>query len=232
MSKVNTLGRLVRLSALSDTAFPVGGFSFSDGLESAVACGIVSDATSLEEYAHTIMHQTAHTDGVAAIEAYRATQNEDFDLLRQIDTALLCTKTPTELRLKALRMGRRLAELAARTAPTHTTIEWHRRVQTENSSGCYAVSLAVLCSSVGVTAEEMFGALMFGSLATVLGAALRLLRVSHFDTWRTLFRLSERADELYEQVRELPISEMHTFAPLVDVLSGVHEQGFSRMFMN
>lgn len=217
---------------MSDTAFPVGGFSFSDGLESAVMCGIVKDAVSLEEYAYTVMRQVAYTDGVAALCAHRAARSEDFDLLSHLDNTLHNSKTSAELRLKTLRMGRRLAELAARTAPSHTTIEWHRMVHAEQTVGCYAVGLAVLCASTGVSADDMFGSLMFGSLATVLGAALRLLRVSHFDTWRTMFRLSDRADELYERIKELSIDEIQTFAPLADVMAGVHERGFSRMFMN
>jgi urease accessory protein len=66
----------------------------------------------------------------------------------------------------------------------------------------------------------------------VSGAALRLLRLSHFDTQRLMFRLSERTDALYADVCEMTLDEMYTFAPEADILMSIHERGFSRMFMN
>ena len=232
MPHADSLTQVVRLLALSDTAFPVGAFSFSDGLESAVACGVVRDAPSLEEYAYTIACQVAHTDGVAALCALRAAESGDFDELLRADSTLIMAKTSFEARLKAVRMGRRLAELAARILPTPLAQKWHDAVQGGLADGCYATSLGVLCSVAEVGEREMFAAVVFGALATVSGAALRLLRLSHFDTQSLMFRLSERTDALYAEVREMTLDEMYTFAPEADILMCVHERGFSRMFMN
>ena len=103
MPHADSLTQVVRLLALSDTAFPVGAFSFSDGLESAVACGVVRDAPSLEEYAYTIACQVAHTDGVAALCALRAAESGNFDELLRADSTLIMAKTSFEARLKAVR---------------------------------------------------------------------------------------------------------------------------------
>ena len=232
MPHADSLTQVVRLLALSDTAFPVGAFSFSDGLESAVACGVVRDAPSLEEYAYTIARQVAHTDGVAALCALRAAESGDFDQLLRADSALIIAKSSFEARLKTVRMGRRLAELVARILPTPLTQRWHDAVQGGLADGCYATSLGVLCSAAEVAGSEMFAAVVFGALATVSGAALRLLRLSHFDTQRLMFRLSERTDALYADVRDLALDEMYTFAPETDILMFAHERGFSRLFMN
>ncbi len=232
MLSAESLGVVVRLLAVGDTAFPVGGFSFSDGLESAVACGVVSDAATLGDYAHTTLRQMATTDGIAAITAHRAARNGDFEALQRADRALHNFKTLAEARLKTLRMGRRLAELAARIAPSHLTSEWNTLLQHAHTEGTYAVSLAVLCASAGIAEREMFGVLVFGSLATVLGAALRLLRVSHFESQRLMFDLADSADALYDMARVRSLDEMSGFAPEVEILSALHERGFSRMFMN
>ena len=53
--------KLMRILALSDSAFPVGAFAFSAGLESAVEHRIVTDAASLEAYARQILRQAAFT---------------------------------------------------------------------------------------------------------------------------------------------------------------------------
>ena len=50
--------RLMRLVEFSDSAFPVGTFSFSNGLESAAFEGEVYDAETLEQYVRTVLRQT------------------------------------------------------------------------------------------------------------------------------------------------------------------------------
>ena len=57
---------VMRLLEFTDSAFPVGTFSFSNGLETAAEEGLVYDAATLEQYAQDIVRQAAFTDGVAA----------------------------------------------------------------------------------------------------------------------------------------------------------------------
>ena len=47
---IDEITRMMRFLEFSDSAFPVGTFSFSNGLESAAFEGIVYDATTLEQY--------------------------------------------------------------------------------------------------------------------------------------------------------------------------------------
>ena len=63
---------VMRLLEFTDSAFPVGTFSFSNGLETAAEEGLVYDAATLEQYAQDIVRQAAFTDGVAALHAFRS----------------------------------------------------------------------------------------------------------------------------------------------------------------
>ena len=66
----------------------------------------------------------------------------------------------------------------------------------------------------------------------VLGAALRLVRVSHYDTQRIMFRMADDIDALYGSVKELGLEDMNAFVPQTDILASLHEKGTQRMFMN
>ena len=63
---------VMRLLEFTDSAFPVGTFSFSNGLETAAEEGLVHDAATLEQYTQDIVRQAAFTDGVAALHAFRS----------------------------------------------------------------------------------------------------------------------------------------------------------------
>ena len=55
MQNKRSLVQLLHLLQLSDSALPVGGFSFSNALESAVQYGVVSDADTLFRYTASAM---------------------------------------------------------------------------------------------------------------------------------------------------------------------------------
>ena len=64
---IDEITRLMRLLEFSDSAFPVGTFSFSNGLETAAFEGIVYDAQTLEQYTRTALRQTIYSDAIAAL---------------------------------------------------------------------------------------------------------------------------------------------------------------------
>ena len=68
----------------TDSTFPVGTFSFSNGLETAAYEHIVHDAPTLEAFTRAASEQAAYTDGVAALHALRALRRQP-DLLAQRD---------------------------------------------------------------------------------------------------------------------------------------------------
>ena len=48
---------LLRLMAWLSPAFPIGSFSYSHGLETAVDCGLVTDAASLQDWLEDLLAQ-------------------------------------------------------------------------------------------------------------------------------------------------------------------------------
>src|SRR6516164_6908136 len=104
---------LARLLQFGDSAFPIGGFSFSNGLESAIQQRVVTDAASLLAFARTATIQTARGDGVALIHAHRAALIGDLGEVVRIDERVFSRKLSSETRTMSVRMGRKAAELGA-----------------------------------------------------------------------------------------------------------------------
>lgn len=233
METARNITRLMSLLQFSDSALPVGTFSFSGGLESAVHAGIVTDADSLERYTHAALLQAAFTDGVAALEAHRAACIGDYDALLHTDRQLLQGKMNGEARLMAQRMGRKLAELSVRLYPQELSQRWLSDIRAGAAPGCYSVAQGVLFSLAGASQEELFTCHQYGVAGMVLNAALRCVKVSHYDTQGILHRLSpELVPRLFRQAQALSVGQIHAFVPQLDILAALHEKGTMRMFMN
>lgn len=225
--------KTMHLLQISDSTFPVGTFSFSNGLETASHLGIVHDAATLEEYTRSVARQGAYSDGVAALLAYRAAKEDNLEGIWEIDRELMLFKMNCEARQMLQRMGKKLAELGVRLFPDNTLMaEWLDGISAEKSPGSYPVAQGIVFAACGLGEEDLFASHQYGVINMVLSAALRCVRVSHYDTQIILQRLCSESDTLFEEARNMNLEDMNSFVPEMDIFASLHEKGNMRMFMN
>ena len=224
---------VMQLLQFSDSAFPVGTFSFSNGLETAAFEKIVFDRDTLFQFARSQAWQAAFTDGVAALHTHRAALRGDLEAVMEADRELLLCKMNDEARLMLTRMGKKLAELAVKIYPDdHLMSAWLKAITDGDTPGLYPVAQGLIFARAGIGERDLFCSHQYGVVNMVCSAALRCVRVSHYDTQLILFRLSEETPGLYEKVSDLSLDEMNAFFPELDVLASLHEKGNQRMFMS
>lgn len=222
-----------RLIQLADSAFPVGTFSFSNSLETAAHLGVVRDAETLESYARSVAAQAAFTDGVAALTAYRGAGENDLARVIDADKRLILMKLNEEARLMQTRMGKKLAELGVVLYGEDSLFApWLAAIREGASPGSYPVAQGIAFAIEGLDERDLYAAHQYGVINMVLSAALRLVRVSHYDTQKILFRLGENIDAAYEEARTMDFENMNSWAPEIDIFACLHEKGTMRMFMN
>lgn len=233
----NSLMPVMRLLEFTDSAFPVGAFSFSNGLETAAGTGEVAGADGLREFARDVLRRSAATDCVAALCAFRCSGSNDYEGVVEADEQLWLSKLNTEARQMTVRMGRRAAELADRILGGDDGWQrmgprWLGDICAGRVRGTHPVTLAMVFAICGLSERDLFCSLCYGALNTVLSAALRCVRVSHYDTQRILFELSGETDALFDAAADAGLEDMCSFAPQTEIFASLHEKGSSRMFMN
>jgi len=223
---------LARLLQFSDSTLPIGAFAFSQGLESALQTGVVSDAASLRQYVAMLLRQSAHMDGIALLHAHRAAEARDDDAVRVADQALWDRRIGEEQQLMLARMGKKFAELALKIGDFPMLERWLGDIKSGATPGCFPVGQAIALAHMGARETQAFAVHHYGVSSMVLSAALRLMRIDHMDTQRILFAAQERVNDHYRDVRDLGLDEMSSFAPVFDVLVAHHTKTHLRLFMN
>jgi urease accessory protein len=227
-----TATHLARMLQFGDSMFPIGGFSFSGGLESAIQKRVVTDLASLLEFTRTAVEQAARGDGIAIVCAHRAAQAGDIDELLRIDARVHARKLSSETRTMSTKTGRKFVELGAHVSGMPTMQDWRERVLSGKTPGCYPVALAIHFAALGLSARDAFVVHHYGVATAILGAALRLMRISHVDTQSLLFQLTADVDAPYAVAAAATLDDMAGFAPLADILAAVHVKAHVRLFMN
>ena len=225
--------KTAHLLQMTDSTFPVGTFSFSNGLETASHMGIVHDADSLEQYTRSVARQGAFSDGVAALIAYRATLAGSLEKVELIDSQLMLFKMNDEARMMLQRMGKKLAELGVKLFPNCDIMaHWLADIKEGKTPGTYPIAQGISFAAAGLSEEDLFASHQYGVINMVLSAALRCVRVSHYDTQLILQRLCAESDALFEEARDMTFDDMNSFVPEMDIFASLHEKGNMRMFMN
>ena len=225
--------KIAHLLQMTDSTFPVGTFSFSNGLETASHMGIVHDADTLEQYTRSVARQGAFSDGVAALIAYRATLAGKLEEVEIIDRELMLFKMNDEARMMLQRMGKKLAELGVKLFPDCDIMsKWLDDIKEGKTPGTYPIAQGISFAAAGLSEEDLFASHQYGVINMVLSAALRCVRVSHYDTQLILQRLCAESDSLFEEAKDMTFEDMNSFVPEMDIFASLHEKGNMRMFMN
>ena len=125
-----------------------------------------------------------------------------------------------------------MVELSTQIIDEPFLTTWLNDIKQDKSPGTYPVAQGVVFALMGLTEEELFSSHQYGVINMVLSAALRCVKVSHYDTQKILFALNEQSQEFFDEIKTYKLDEMNTFVPQIDILSSLHEKGNMRMFMN
>lgn len=227
-----TIARMMRVLQFGDSLLPVGSFSFSNALESAVQESVVHDAATLSEFVLASARRAATSDGIALLEAHRAARGADMERIVRADRAVFERKLGEEARTMTIRMGRKLAEVSVAAVQAPLLGRWLDRVRDGGTPGTHPAALGVLFAELGSPEEDAFAVHQYGVAMTTLSAALRLMRIDHRQVQAMLYAVDGTVPDDYAAVRRASLSDMAGFAPMADILAAVHVRSHVRMFMN
>lgn len=224
-------GVLLNCLQLGDSFFPSGLYTLSHGLESFVQAGLIKSPSDLagllEDY---IVAAIGPADTVAAANAAAATQMEDFDTIIEIDQYLQALKLVYEVAAASRRSGRQLLGVAQTLTEAPVLVWYGERVRSAMAPGNHAVVLGVFSACWGLEPVQAALLELYAFTVSMLGAALRCMRLGHTDAQTILHRLKPTLIRMAGEAVATPYQDMYATAPLIDVMQMHHAQAYVRLF--
>jgi urease accessory protein len=248
---------LLRLMWLASPALPVGGFSYSEGLEAAIDAGRVQGEAAVGDWLLDQLHLSlARADLPVCAQAFQAwqarpiqpsQQNQtlapDTARLQDLNDWVLSTRESAEFRLQTEQMGRSLVEwlrngehgadpriaCCARLAPAPS---WPVAFALACALACPPGDAAAQASDdeANLAAEQALLALAFGWAENMAQAAMKSVPLGQAAAQRILTRLTQAIPGAVQRALALPNHERQAFTPGLAILSARHESQYSRLF--
>jgi len=218
---------LIQLIWLASPALPVGGFSYSEGLEAAVEWGNINNEASAADWLSAQLQLSlARGDLPSIAGATAAWRSSDFTRVRALNDWILQTRETSEMRMQTEQMGKSL-------------LEWlrnHDGVNPEHIAVCaalpptYPVAFALAASPTAASLRDCLLAFAFGWAENMMQAALKSVPLGQSAGQRLLARLSREIPAAVEAALLMPDEDRQAFSPMLAILSARHETQYSRLF--
>jgi urease accessory protein len=217
---------LLHLLWLASPALPVGGFSYSEGLEAAVDAGLVHDEATAGSWLLSQLELVqARAELPVAAAAHAAALALDSDRLAELNAWVLQTRETAESLQQAQQMGRSLLAWMQSLVPEAAALQLLKSLK---PAPAWPVVMGAAAASRGAELEPALQAIAFGWAENLMQAAVRSVPLGQTAGQRLLARLVQAIPQAVATALAAP--EPLAFAPLLGVLGARHETQYSRLF--
>jgi urease accessory protein len=220
---------LLRLIRLASPSLPVGGYGYSEALESAVDDGRVDDEQSAGDWLLLQFELAlARADLPLVAQAFVACEAPDAARLAALHEWHRRTRESAELRLQSEQMGRSLVQWLA-NGPDADDPRL-ALVAALAPAPAWPVAYALAGHFSGADADAVLLAFAYGWAENLVQAAIKSVPLGQAAGQRILDRLLDAIPPAAARALRLRDDERQAFAPMHAILSARHETLYSRLF--
>jgi urease accessory protein len=220
--------KLVGLLHLASPALPIGGFSYSQGLEGAVESRIVHDAASARDWIQNGLKNFLAANELPMVAIlYREWERENYQELNRHNAWFLASRESIELRLETEQMGWSLAQLSL-------SLEWHddnRRAALRDMKPIgLPAAFSYAAGALGIDVESCVTAYCFSWIENQVAAAIKAIPLGQIAGQKILFAMHAIAPDAVLRAINTASDQISTFAPQFAIISSRHAAQYSRLF--
>jgi len=219
---------LLQLMWLASPALPVGGFSYSEGLEAAVEAGRITGEADAAAWLRDQLHLSlARSDLAVCAKAFKAWQRGDIAHIAELNDWVTTTRETAELRQQTQQMGRSLVEWLRNRGGTDARVDALKALA---PAPTWPVAFALAAVQTGAPLREALLSFGFGWAENMVQAALKAVPLGQSAGQRVLAALVDELPAAVDLAAGLMDSQRQAFTPMLAILSAQHESQYSRLF--
>lgn len=223
-----TVKQKLALMQLADSFFPSGSYTLSHGLESLVQSRTIQQPKDLILFLQLLLgNKIAPSDLVALIHAYTGSAANNLETIRQAD-AQLFVQTAIAITRKTQRQTGRALLMVAQSTWHHEQLE---ALAGDRQFNClHPIIFGIVSNIAGLTVTDTVLAFLHGLVTGILGAAIRLGILGHFQAQQILCQLAPDIEAACHYSFTLKLNQMWSCTPMIDLAQMCHSKLATRLF--
>ncbi|PLZ95232.1 urease accessory protein UreF [Fischerella thermalis CCMEE 5273] len=221
-----TDANLLCLLQLASPALPVGGYSYSEGLETLVEDGAIAHPEHLKHWLEMELRYGAiPMEAAVMIRGYQSVQAEDFQRLSIWNCWLSAARETEELRASSLGMGRSLIRLLIELQPQIKPI-----ADAVGNSCNYAIAFGIAAAHWQINIQAALLGYLYSWANNLITAGVKLVPLGQTSGQKILLELQPLLNHLTVQILNLEDDELSCCTWGLSLASMRHETLYTRLF--
>lgn len=223
---------LLHLLQLVSPSLPIGAYSYSQGLETAMDQGIVRDAGSARQWLVAHLQQVvAYFEAPVLWRLMAAFHARDLAAVRQWSEMALAGRDTAEFRAESVQMGysfsKLITDLAILEPPLLAIWQQHVREQVD-----IPLPTAFACAAVALRVEpaDALLASLFSWAENQVLVCVKSIPLGQMAGQRLLLSLRPELEAAAQIAMQLDDEELSNWAPGLSIFSMAHETQYSRLY--
>lgn len=237
-NRSNTVGTptdfaLLHLFQIHDSAFPIGSFTQSYGMETYIQEDVIRTKEDLVAYCTSFLfHNLVRGDAILIKEAHAAALENDVDRLLYLEQLCGAMKLAKESREASVKLGRQFIRTVSPLGTDDLLSEWKERIESKSIKGHYAILYGIYSAANGVSAHHAVMTYLFASLNGLVQNAVRAVPFGQNTGVQAMYELIVPVTEAAGLVNTYTIEDISNNALGIELASMKHEYLYSRLFIS
>lgn len=221
MPKPENSQSFLKLLTWLSPAFPIGSFSYSSGLESAIHDGLVHNKESLSKWLGDLLHHGPARNDTILLGLAWVAGNQKNAIKELCDLALALAGSKE----------RYLETTAQGNAFVSAAIEWNKEAATPLPSICpLPIAVGVFAAAESLEKQETQIAFLHAFVSNQVQSALRLMKLGQQNGLMVMKQMEPKIIETVNSISDATLNDLGTSTIMADIASMRHETMPSRIF--
>ncbi|MBM7634720.1 urease accessory protein UreF [Geomicrobium sediminis] len=228
-----TNGQMLQLLHILDSAFPIGGYTHSFGMETFIQDEAITNEHELVEYLSSYLTNSVATgDALFVQEAYQRASQSELEQLIELDHRCHAFKITEEARKGSAMMGRQFIKTVTPLLEDAQFVTFRERLKQKQIDGHYPVVFGMYTSLLGVSVDVAVSTFLYSSMNSLITNAVRAIPLGQQAGVRTVHAMFPLISELTKTIQGQTIEDIANNALLIDISSMNHQFLRSRLFIS
>lgn len=232
MSNRTATRYLGSLLHLADPTLPIGGYTHSNGLETYVQAGVVTDAATLRAFTeHMLAYNLRYNDAAYMRLAYEAASAGNMAALIRLDQECTALKCAREIREASQKLGVRLVKIFRRRYTSEVTTAFEAQLG-KQVEGHYCIVFGLYAWLLGIPLPEAVFAFYYNATVGMVTNGVKLVPLGQLDGQDILFDLQPLLRQLTDSSGTIDPDLIGLCPVAFDIRCMQHERLYSRLYMS
>ncbi|MDR9829554.1 urease accessory UreF family protein [Vibrio sp. FNV 38] len=214
-----------RLFQLISPSLPIGGFTYSQGLELAVEAGWVNNRVDLEQWLEHMVTSSVATLELPIIDKlYSAIEQQDTAMIDYWSDILYTSRETSELRAEERQRGQALNTLLTKLDIDVSLLE---RLSCKPNQ---LIGLCLAAHTWSIDLDALKQGYLWSWLENIVTAGVKLIPLGQTDGQLALINITECFPRMINEAREIEEWMIGSFTPSIAIASSLHQTQYTRLF--